>query len=112
MRAAGSTRARTGRGTEPHVNASPRVKPIPLLAGLVVFALPLVIGGELASYREFGARPAVAAGLALWMATWWITEAVPIHWTACLPVLVLPFTSVYGEGWGANLVGALTPFVD
>src|SRR5262245_5664197 len=46
------------------------------------------------------------------MATWWITEALPIAWTACVPLLVLPFASVYGEGFGANLRGAAAPYVD
>jgi solute carrier family 13 (sodium-dependent dicarboxylate transporter), member 2/3/5 len=46
------------------------------------------------------------------MALWWISEAVPIHWTACLPLLVLPFTSVHGDGFAANAVGAALPYVD
>src|SRR5262245_31766302 len=46
------------------------------------------------------------------MATWWITEALPIAWTACVPLLVLPFASVYGEGIAANLLGAVAPYVD
>jgi sodium-dependent dicarboxylate transporter 2/3/5 len=46
------------------------------------------------------------------MAIWWITEAVPIQWTACLPLVVLPWTHVHGESLGANLRGALLPYVD
>jgi sodium-dependent dicarboxylate transporter 2/3/5 len=46
------------------------------------------------------------------MAIWWIGEAVPIHWTACLPLLVLPWTQIHGDAPGANLRGALAPYVD
>jgi sodium-dependent dicarboxylate transporter 2/3/5 len=89
-----------------------RPKPLPLLAGLALFALPLVLDTPLSHWGEYGARPAVAAGLTLLMATWWISEAVRIEWTACLPLVVLPFTSVYGDGFGANLRGALRPYLD
>ncbi|MBK7876650.1 MAG: DASS family sodium-coupled anion symporter [Planctomycetes bacterium] len=41
--------------------------------------------------RALGSNDAArAAGLALWMATWWLAEAVPMAWTACLPLVVLP----------------------
>ena len=33
-------------------------------------------------------------GLALWMAIWWITDAVPIAGTALLPLMVLPLSGV------------------
>ncbi len=89
-----------------------RPKPLPLLAGLGLFALPLVLDTPLRHWGEYGARPAVAAGLTLLMATWWISEAVRIEWTACLPLAVLPLTSVYGDGFGANLRGALLPYLD
>src|SRR5262245_21070642 len=89
-----------------------RIKPLPLIAGLALFALPLVLDTGLSRYGEFGSRPALAAGLALCMGTWWTTEALPMAWTACLPLLVLPFASVYGDRFGTNLLGALTPYVD
>ncbi len=90
----------------------PRVKPLPLVAGLALFALPLALETELSHWGEHGARPALAASLTLLMATWWILEALPIAWTACVPLLVLPFASVYGDGFGANLLGAVAPYVD
>jgi sodium-dependent dicarboxylate transporter 2/3/5 len=34
------------------------------------------------------------AALALWMATWWISEAVPIAVTALLPLVVLPLSGI------------------
>jgi len=36
------------------------------------------------------------AAMGLWMATWWITEAIPIPATALLPLIVLPLTGVAG----------------
>ena len=36
----------------------------------------------------------LVAGLVVWMAAWWMTEAVPLTVTALLPFLVLPFADV------------------
>ncbi len=36
----------------------------------------------------------LVAGLTLWMAAWWVTEAVPLAITALLPLLVLPLAGV------------------
>ncbi|MEQ5787444.1 DASS family sodium-coupled anion symporter [Erythrobacter sp. NFXS35] len=36
----------------------------------------------------------LVAGLVVWMAAWWMTEAVPMAVTAMLPFLVLPLTGV------------------
>lgn len=36
----------------------------------------------------------LVAGLVVWMAAWWMTEAVPLTVTALLPFVVLPFGSV------------------
>jgi len=36
----------------------------------------------------------LVAGLVVWMAAWWITEAVPLAVTALLPFLVLPLAGV------------------
>ncbi|MFN9985768.1 MAG: SLC13 family permease, partial [Pirellula sp.] len=40
---------------------------------------------------------AAVAMLSLWMALWWVTEAVPLELTALLPMLVLPLTGLYPE---------------
>ncbi len=85
---------------------------VAFFAGPVAFAALLLLDTPLAHWGEYGARPAFAAGLTLWMAIWWISEAVPIQWTACVPLLVLPLSNVYGDGFGANLSGALLPYVD
>jgi len=36
----------------------------------------------------------LVAGLVVWMAAWWMTEAVPLTVTALLPFVILPFGSV------------------
>lgn len=36
----------------------------------------------------------LVAGLVFWMASWWMTEAVPLTATALLPFIVLPFSGV------------------
>ena len=36
----------------------------------------------------------LVAGLVVWMASWWMTEAVPLTATALLPFVVLPFSGV------------------
>ena len=36
----------------------------------------------------------IVAGLVIWMAAWWMTEAVPLTATALIPFLVLPFAGI------------------
>jgi sodium-dependent dicarboxylate transporter 2/3/5 len=46
-----------------------------------------------------GAMPAAAlmvAGLAAWMAVWWLTAVIPLAATALLPLVVLPLTGLFG----------------
>lgn len=72
-------------------SAWPTIKMVlgPLTAALVWIALE-------ASSAMHPAAIAVAA-LALWMAIWWMTEAIPLAATALLPIVILPlidFSSV------------------
>ncbi|MEM9502210.1 MAG: SLC13 family permease [Pseudomonadota bacterium] len=63
---------------------------IGLLLGPLVFAVtalstpPAGMGGE----------AWLVAGLVIWMATWWMTEALPLTATAMLPFLILPLGGV------------------
>ncbi len=59
---------------------------IALAAGPALFLLVLLLWTPPAGHPH---APA-AAGLALWMVAWWITEAVPLAATALLPLAVLP----------------------
>jgi len=65
-------------------------KRIGLIVGLTAFLLTLVVPPP-------AGMPAIAwpvAGLVVWMAAWWMTEAIPLTATALLPFLVLPFAGV------------------
>ena len=61
-----------------------------LIVGIVGFALTLVIPPP-------GGMPQTAwitAGLVLWMAAWWMSEAIPLYATALLPFIVLPLAGI------------------
>lgn len=65
---------------------TPERRPLALLTGPVaatlVLAFPPPAGLPLEGWRT--------AAVALWMAAWWITEAVPIPVTALLPLVLFP----------------------
>lgn len=61
-----------------------------LLAGLVGFALTLVLPAP----AGMDAQAWTTAGLVWWMAAWWMTQVVPLTVTALLPFIVLPLTGV------------------
>ncbi|TRD11908.1 SLC13/DASS family transporter [Erythrobacter insulae] len=61
----------------------------------------LVFGPAIFAITAFNAPPAgmsaegwLVAGLVVWMAAWWMTEAVPLTATALLPFVILPFAGV------------------
>ncbi len=57
----------------------------------------LAVAVWLAPPPETWAVPAWrTAGLALWMAVWWFSEALPLPATALLPLIVLPLAGVSG----------------
>jgi solute carrier family 13 (sodium-dependent dicarboxylate transporter), member 2/3/5 len=57
---------------------------------LAVLFFPTLLPEEL----SFEAR--IVLGATLWMAVWWITEAIPIYVTALLPFILLPSLGVTG----------------
>lgn len=63
---------------------------IGFIAGIVAFALTIILPAPAGMPREAW----LVAGLVVWMAAWWMTEAVPLTATALLPFLVLPFAGV------------------
>lgn len=66
----------------------PPVRDIGLVAGVAIFAVMALV-------PPLGGMPQAAwivAALTLWMAAWWMTEAVPLSVTALLPFLVVPLT--------------------
>ena len=83
-----------------------------LVAGGAACLLLLFLDSPLQHYGDYGARPARAAAVVALMAIWWLTEAIPIHWTACVPLVAFPLLHVFGAGWSSNLAGAWLPYVD
>jgi len=63
----------------------------PLLAVAAFLLLP---GTEDDAIGGLSPAGRVTAALAVWMATWWLTEALPLAATAFLPVVVLPIAEV------------------
>lgn len=61
-----------------------------LIAGLVVFVVMLLIPAP----ESMGTQAWNVAALTLLMATWWMTQAVPLTATALLPFLALPMMDV------------------
>jgi sodium-dependent dicarboxylate transporter 2/3/5 len=88
------------------------VRPWALAAGAALGALPLALDSPLHRMGEFGDRPARAAAVALLMAAWWLTEALPIYWTACVPLVAFPLLGVFGRGLAGDALAAAAPFVD
>ncbi|MBP1642622.1 MAG: sodium:sulfate symporter [Acidobacteria bacterium] len=89
-----------------------RVRPWRLAAGFAAAAAVLVFDSSLHHAGELGARPARAAAVALAMAVWWLTEALPIHWTACVPLAAFPLAGVFGRGPAGDLAAAVAPYFD
>jgi sodium-dependent dicarboxylate transporter 2/3/5 len=83
-----------------------------LLAGLAAFAMLVFVEGPLHRLPGQGARPALAAGVTALMAIWWLAEALPIHWTACVPLVVYPWSDVFARGRLENARAVVLPYLD
>lgn len=75
----------------------------PALAVLVFLLLP---GAEQTTGDGLSPAGRITAALAVWMATWWLTEALPLAGTALLPVIVLPLAEV------STLAAATAPYAN
>lgn len=82
------------------------------VAGLLAYALLAGLDSPLKHDPEMGSRPAFAAAGAALMAIWWLSEAVPIYLTACVPLVLFPLTGVFGPGLGENVRQSILPYVD
>ncbi len=82
-----------------------RGRPSREIAGL--FAGPIAFAGLLAT-NPFGMPAAAGAVLAatLWIAIWWVTEAVPIYAASLLPIVLFPITGV------TTIAEATAPYAD
>jgi sodium-dependent dicarboxylate transporter 2/3/5 len=87
-------------------------RPWALAAGLALAGAVLWAPSPLQHLGEYGDRPARAAAVALLMAVWWLTEAIPIYWTACIPLVAFPALGVFGRGFRGDLLASFEPYVD
>jgi len=62
--------------------------------GLFVGLLALAAGIFLPAPGGMSDQAWIVAGLVVLMASWWMTEAIPLTATALVPFLVLPFAGV------------------
>jgi sodium-dependent dicarboxylate transporter 2/3/5 len=65
----------------------------PILALIVYALLPAQFSGESEAALLDHAGRATAA-VAVWMATWWMTEAIPLYATALLPLALFPLFGI------------------
>jgi solute carrier family 13 (sodium-dependent dicarboxylate transporter), member 2/3/5 len=56
--------------------------------------------------QELARSMQVVAALLVLMVVWWLSEAIPLSWTACLPLIILPIASAVG--FNKNAVHELT----
>ena len=73
----------------------------PALAVVAWYALPGGYLGDGGAHVVLGPGARATAATGAWMATWWLTEAIPIPATALLPIALLPTL-------GRMKVGAVT----
>lgn len=77
----------------------------PVLAGICYVSLPTsYASGE--EIVEFGSRGRATTAVMIWMATWWLTEAIHISATALLPLVLLPTFAI------ATIREAAAPYAD
>lgn len=88
------------------------IRPLRAAIGLALFLFLWLGDTPLRAAAGGDGRAPLAAALTALMAFWWIAEAVPMYWTACLPLLVLPFAGIQGEGLVPNVAGAVLPYLD
>ena len=66
----------------------------PLLALATFAGLPDSYPGSDGAAIAFGQAGHATAAVAIWMATWWMTEAIPVFATALLPLALFPLVGV------------------
>ncbi|NNC69920.1 MAG: anion transporter, partial [Flavobacteriaceae bacterium] len=82
----------------------PNSRKIGLILGPLLFFLTINLPSELVSQNGDA-----VIGVALWMVTWWITEAVSISVTALLPLILFPLLKIMpmaevGANYGSPII--------
>lgn len=72
----------------------------------LVLGPTLFVGFLLFPIVEISSSANAALASTLWIAVWWVTEAIPIPATSLLPVVLFPLTGV------VDVVAATTPYAD
>jgi sodium-dependent dicarboxylate transporter 2/3/5 len=87
--------------TEPAAGASPTRRAArigrpagPLLAAAVYLALPDAYLDAAGDLVPFGHAGRATAAMGVWMAVWWLSEAIPIYATALLPLVLSPLLGI------------------
>ena len=68
-----------------------------LALGPLLATATWLLAEDLRAVPGFDDRPARAAAVGVLMAVWWFTEALPIAWTAAVPLVAFPLLGVFGE---------------
>ena len=82
------------------------------LGGVAAFAALLFLDSPLHHVAGADGRPARAAAVAAMMAIFWLTEALPINVTACLPLVFFPLLGVFPGGFAENTAATAIPYAD
>ena len=64
----------------------------PLLALLVYWLLPEQYSNDTGQLVPLSGGARIAAATAVWMAIWWMTEAISVYATAMLPLVIFPLS--------------------
>ena len=64
----------------------------PILAALVFLALPQQYIDETGAVVELSEQARAVAAFGIWMAVWWMTEAISLYATALLPLAAFPLS--------------------
>jgi len=78
----------------------------PLAALLCYLLLPATYSGQGAESIAFAPAGRATLALALWMAIWWLSEALPLAATALLPLAFLPLVGVASVAQAAQPYGS------
>jgi solute carrier family 13 (sodium-dependent dicarboxylate transporter), member 2/3/5 len=70
----------------------------PQLIGLIIGPVLFLLIKLFVSPNEMSNEAVTVLGSVAWIATWWVTEAIPIPITSLLPLLLFPLTSVMETG--------------
>ncbi|CAD2078849.1 SLC13 family permease [Jeotgalicoccus meleagridis] len=86
---------------EPGVKSYTRVQLIGLFLGPIFFILTLLF----LQSESLDSKGIFVVAAALWIATWWVTEAIPIPATSLLPLVLFPMGSIMGNQDTASFYG-------